>query len=94
MKNRLIYISLILAVILGFTACDTVDFGDTNVSPNNPATPTPAGLLANSERAVSFYVSDSRPNMYVQYVSNGQYPDESRYGTLNFSFSGLKTAML
>lgn len=88
MKNRLINISLILAVVFGFTACETVDFGDTNVNPNNPAQPSPAGLLTSAERSLSGTIAATVPNMYVQYISNGQYPDESRYSGLNFGWAG------
>ena len=39
MKNNINKLALLfLAVMVSFTACDTVDFGDTNVNPNSPST--------------------------------------------------------
>lgn len=79
---------LILAVLVSFTACDTVDFGDTNVDPNRPSNPVPSLLLTSAQRGMSGYVADTEPNLYVQYLSNGQYDEESRYQTLNFGYNG------
>ena len=76
---------IILAVITSFTACDTVDFGDTNLNPNNPSNAISASLLTNTQRATSTYIAETEPNLYVQYLSNGQYDEESRYRTLNWS---------
>ena len=80
--------TLILAVAVSFTACDTVDFGDTNQNPNNPSTPVTASLLANVQRGTSGYIASTTSNLYVQYLSNGQYDEESRYQTLNWSPDG------
>lgn len=80
--------TLILAVAVSFTACDTVDFGDTNLNPNNPSSPVTASLLANAQRGTSDYVANTTSNLYVQYLSNGQYDEESRYQTLNWSPNG------
>ena len=80
--------TLILAAAVSFTACDTVDFGDTNLNPNNPSTPVTASLLANAQRGTSGYIADTKSNLYVQYLSNGQYDEESRYQTLNWSPNG------
>lgn len=77
--------TLILAVAVSFTACDTVDFGDTNQNPNNPSTPVTASLLANAQKGISGYIANTTSNLYVQYLSNGQYDEESRYQTLNWS---------
>ncbi|WBL26177.1 SusD/RagB family nutrient-binding outer membrane lipoprotein [Zunongwangia sp. HGR-M22] len=89
MKNKFIKVStLIFAVSLAITSCDTVDFNDTNVNNNAPSNPTTSSLLTGAERAVSDYVGATTPNLYVQYISNGQYPEESQYGDLNWSFNG------
>ena len=77
--------TLILAVAVSLTACETVDFGDTNKNPNNPSTPVTASLLANAQRGTSGYIANTTSNLYVQYLSNGQYDEESRYQTLNWS---------
>lgn len=88
MKNIYKIKTLLLAVAVSFTACETVDFGDTNKNPNNPSTPVTASLLANAQRGTSAYISSTTSNLYVQYLSNGQYDEESRYQTLNWSPDG------
>jgi hypothetical protein len=76
--------TLILAVLISFTACDTVDFGNTNVDPNRPSNAVTSLLLTNVQRGMSSYVAATTANLYVQYLSNGQYDEESRYQTLNW----------
>jgi hypothetical protein len=78
---------LILAVLVSFTACDTVDFGDANVDPNRPSNAVPSLLLTSAQRAMSGLIADTEPNLYVQYLSNGQYDEESRYQLLNVSYN-------
>ncbi|WP_430928777.1 SusD/RagB family nutrient-binding outer membrane lipoprotein [Polaribacter marinivivus] len=80
--------SILLAVIVSFTACDTVDFGDTNVDPNNPSNAVTSLLLTNVQRGMSGYIASTTSNLYVQYLSNGQYDEESRYQTLNWNTDG------
>jgi hypothetical protein len=80
--------TLILAVVISFTACDTVDFGTTNVDPNSPSNAVTSLLLTNVQRGMSGYVATTTANLYVQYLSNGQYDEESRYQTLNWDTNG------
>lgn len=88
MKNINKLKTIILAVIISFTACDTVDFGDTNVDPNRPSSPVTSLLLTNVQRGMSGYIASTTSNLYVQYLSNGQYDEESRYQTLNWNTDG------
>jgi hypothetical protein len=86
MKKYLNKLSLLLlAAVFSFTACDTVDFGDTNVNPNSPSDASTALLLTNAQRSVSGIIASTTANLYVQYLSNGQYDEESRYQTLNWT---------
>lgn len=80
--------TIILAVFISFAACDTVDFGDTNVDPNSPSNPVTSLLLTNVQRGMSGYIGATTSNLYVQYLSNGQYDEESRYQTLNWDTNG------
>jgi hypothetical protein len=80
--------TLILAVVIAFTACDTVDFGSTNVDPNSPSNAVTSLLLTNVQRGMSGYIASTTANLYVQYLSNGQYDEESRYQTLNWGTNG------
>ena len=79
---------LILAALVSFTACETVDFGDTNLDPNRPSNAVPSLLLTSAQRGMSGYVATTTANLYVQYLSNGQYDEESRYQTLNWDTDG------
>lgn len=90
--KRNIFIAGMAALTL--TACDTVDFGDINNDPNNPSNPSSGSLLTNGLRNFGPYVSSTTPMLYVQYLSNGQYPDESRYITMNFSYDAIYTGVL
>ena len=95
MKNNIKKLALsLLAVAVSFTACDTVDFGDTNVDPNSPSAASTASLLTNAQKTVSGYVASTTSNLYVQYLSNGQYDEESRYQTLNWSPNGYYATLI
>ncbi|MFV9483078.1 SusD/RagB family nutrient-binding outer membrane lipoprotein [Christiangramia sp. ASW11-125] len=88
MKIKFIKKSILLAsVVLCTTGCEQVDFHGINENPNEPTAPSAGSLLANAEGAVSAYVGATTPNLYVQYLSNGQYDEESRYQTLNWDTS-------
>lgn len=81
--------TLILTVLVStFTACETVDFGSTNVDPNSPSNSVPSLLLTNVQRGLSGVTAHRTANLYVQYLSNGQYDEESRYQTLNWGTDG------
>ncbi len=81
--------TLLLAGFIGLASCDTVDFGDTNVDPNSPSAASTASLMTNAQLTLGGHVAATTPNLYVQYLSNGQYDEESRYQTLNWSFNGF-----
>ncbi|MCM4157511.1 SusD/RagB family nutrient-binding outer membrane lipoprotein [Gramella sp. AN32] len=88
MKINFIKLTLFFAtVMLVFTGCEKVDFGGINDNPNEPTQPSAGSLLASAEGAVHNYVGATTPNLYVQYLSNGQYDEESRYQTLNWDTS-------
>ncbi|WP_417872097.1 SusD/RagB family nutrient-binding outer membrane lipoprotein [Winogradskyella sp.] len=90
MKNITKIKALVLFTVFAtFTACDTVDFGDTNISPNAPTKASTALLLTNVERSVAGYTTQVIPNLYAQYISEGQYPESSQYQDQNFSYSGV-----
>ncbi|WP_369049118.1 SusD/RagB family nutrient-binding outer membrane lipoprotein [Tenacibaculum sp. UWU-22] len=83
-KNKLI---LLLAVALSFSACNTVDFGDTNVDPSEPGTgnASTALILTDVQRSVSNILADPNPVLYVQYLSKSDYPEATQYSVFNFS---------
>jgi hypothetical protein len=94
MKNFKTFKLLFLALLVATVGCDTVDFGSTNELPNSPVNASTASLMTNAEKTVSGYIASTTSNMYVQYLSNGQYDEESRYQTLNWSFSGYYAALV
>ena len=95
MKKNIKYLSLLLlAVLVSFTACDTVDFGTVNEIPNSPTEASTASLLTTAEKTVSGYIGSATANCYVQYLSNGQYDEESRYQTLNWNPNGYYSALV
>jgi len=100
MKKIFKQIIFIAIVSLAFTACDSVDFGDTNVNPNEPSTAPAAGLLTNAMRTIgspntpSGVVMSTTAMLYAQYLANGQYPDEGRYVTLNWNYYGFYAGAL
>ena len=69
MKNYIKKWSLILLTVFPFMACETVDFGDTNVNPNSPSTASTAALLSNAETFIPTIVSEVNSNLMVQYIS-------------------------
>jgi len=86
MKNINKIKALLLAVFVSFTACDTVDFGDVNINPNAATKGSTALLLTTVERGIAGFTTQVTPNLYTQYISEGQYPEASQYQGLNFSF--------
>lgn len=75
---------------MNLIACETYDFGDTNVNKNNPSEPYPAGLLSG---AIMTYATQTgrtgltQPNLYVQYLSQVTYTDEMRYNEVPTSWT-------
>lgn len=94
MKKTIKKILLFTAATFLMYSCDTVDFGDINTDPNNPSTASSAGLLTNSIKSLSGHLTATTSILYAQYTANGQYPDESRYGTLNWSYYGWYSGAL
>jgi hypothetical protein len=79
---------LLIVLAATFSACETVDFGNTNTDPNSPSNSVPSLMLTNVQRGLSGVTAHRTANLYVQYLSNGQYDEESRYQTLNWSTDG------
>ena len=93
MKKRwqLSVISLLLLTL----APGCSDFGDINVNPNNPSTPSTAGLLTGALRNVGTINAQVGPGganivpaMYVQQFGDVIYIEDSKYKTINFNYNG------
>ena len=85
---------LFAATTLFIFSCDTVDFGDINTDPNNPSTASSAGLFANALKSLPGHLTQTTSILYAQYTANGQYPDESNYVGLNWSYYGWYSGAL
>ena len=92
MKNINIkhYTLSLLLVIVGCTS----DFGDMNVDPNNPSEALPDLLLTSALKSVSSVVGAPTGALYVQYLAETQYTEDSRYGTEQFDFTSWYTGPL
>jgi len=79
----------IVALSLGLLgSCETVDFGNENVNPNQPSAASTQALLTNALRSMPAKVSEVEGNMWVQYIAQVTYTEESRYATTQRSYDG------
>lgn len=92
MKNTFLKTILGASLLLMATSCD--DFGDMNVSPNNPANPNTASLLSGVGRNIGAAVTNVVPGLYTQQLGDVTYIEESRYKTVQFSYNGWYTGPL
>ena len=86
-----------LGLTLLFAAFMTIacnDFGDINISPNNPAKPNSAGLLTDAMTTIGGVATAVVPSLYTQQLGDVTYIEESRYKTVNFDYSGFYTGPL
>lgn len=75
----------VLATVL-FVGCG--DFGDLNTDPNNPSSAQTDLLLTNAQTSIDDVIGAFTGTLYVQYFSETQYTEASRYETINFDFNG------
>jgi hypothetical protein len=94
MKKTIKKILLFTVTTLFIYSCETVDFGDINTNPNNPSTASSSGLFTNALKSLPGHLTQATSILYAQYTANGQYPDESRYVTLNWSYYGWYSGAL
>jgi hypothetical protein len=83
-------VALIAMVLL--VSCN--DFGNLNVDPNNPSQVRTELLLTNAQRSISSVSGAVIGNLWVQYLAETQYDDDSRYSTTTFNFNGWYTGPL
>jgi hypothetical protein len=80
---------VVQAVVLVMIATSCSDFGDTNINPNASTTPVTAALLTSAltDVASSIGAYQSESTLFVQYLSQSQYPEASLYSTTSASWS-------
>jgi len=85
-------IALLVMMTVLVTSCD--DFGDLNEDPNNPSEVRTELLLTNAQRSVSSVVGSVIGNLWVQYMAETQYTDDSQYANTGYDFNGWYTGPL
>jgi hypothetical protein len=88
MKNTFKYLGILALSIGLLSSCETVDFGDENLNPNQPSKASTAALLTSAMRSLPGHVSEVNGNMWVQYISQVTYTEGSRYSTTQWSYDG------
>lgn len=88
MKNTLKYFGILALSIGLLSSCETVDFGDENINPNQPSKASTAALLTSAMRSLPGHISETNGNMWVQYISQVTYTEGSRYSTTQWSYDG------
>ncbi len=91
MKN-IFKVGLLSLIMIASVSCS--DFGDLNNDPNNTTSVAPEVLLTNSLRSINGVLNDVEGIYYVQYMSQTQYTDGTRYSNVNFNFNPWYTGPL
>src|SRR6056297_962358 len=91
-NNTMRKAALMAGMVLLLISCD--DFGDTNIDPNNPSEARPELLLTGAQRDVRDVVGSVTGNLWVQYMAETKYNDDSRYANSNANFNGWYTGPL
>ncbi len=89
MKKYITSIALCMTII----GCSDVDFGDAVVNPNEPSQVESAPLLSGGQAAVMDIYGATTPALYVQYLANEQYEEESLYATKVFDYASYYQAI-
>ncbi len=89
-KSRII----IIIILCSLTYFHCGKFEDINIDPNNTTEVAPETLLTNSLRTVSFLIGNFIPTLYVQYISEIIYTENSRYSTVNWDFNWIYSSAL
>lgn len=95
MKNLIVKNILRLAcVAFVVSSCDTVDYGNVNDNPNGPTAAVTSQLLTNVQANIPTLGVDETPILYMQHITQGQYPGSSRYEVLTESYNGWYTGVM
>lgn len=98
-NNRITKLLLFMGVMA--VSCNPGDFGTLNVNPNEPSEANTAALLTAAQTSLpggvigqGTILTVSYPNLYVQYLSDKQYTENSRYSTIGFNYGSIYTGPL
>ncbi len=87
------------AAMVGSSSCDKVDFGDTNINPNQTTEPITSALLTNALSAIGNRTFDAGgvstiAGLYGQYFTETQYTETSRYAKTTNAWDGFYSGVL
>lgn len=91
MKNIIKNLALLICVSVFFSSCETIDYGTTNQNPSGPTAPVTSQLFTSALTSVSAIGTEVKSILYMQHITQGQYPGSSRYETLTASYNGWYT---
>lgn len=83
--KRANYIILIMAIFSIGIGCTKFD-DDLNLTPNQPTVASNAQLLTYVINQIPAMIESPAPLLYVQYLAEKPYPEDSRYTTINWDF--------
>ena len=99
--RKIIFGALLTTSLVVYQSCNKIeDFGNMNQNPNATTEPNTAALLTNVLAGVGSNLVWDRggistvAGLYVQYFTETQYTDASRYANPNFDFDGYYTGAL
>ena len=81
---KILGVSTCLAIFC--ISCETVDYGDVNVNPNGPTAAVSSQLFTTALSQMPEILVDETPILYMQHITQGQYPGASRYNQLSFNY--------
>ncbi len=87
-------IVLLTCITAIYSSCENVDFGDTNENPNGPTSAVTSQLLTEAQKDISTITTSTTGILYMQHLTQGQYPGDSRYATLTFSYDDYYTGAI
>lgn len=88
-------IGLLTISSLLFMSCETVDFGDENLSPNAVSKANTGALITSAMRSMPGVLTNASAGiLYAQHISEITYNDDSCYETIQWNFDGFYTGPL
>ncbi|MDG3581317.1 SusD/RagB family nutrient-binding outer membrane lipoprotein [Galbibacter pacificus] len=94
MNTIIKHIKIVACITVLCSSCNTIDYDDTNDNPNGPTDAVTSQLLTNALSSIPDIVVDETPILYMQHITEGQYPGSSRYSGLTYSYDSWYTGPL
>src|SRR5262245_37422972 len=91
--NKFKYILVATALAGSVVSCKK-DFGDLNVNPNTPSTPSTKFLFSSAVIGARGTFNGAAGLLYVQHMAEYIYTNESRYFNTQYSYNGIYSGPL